>query len=538
MAKMAALKPEVTGGPGGTLVNMPKNTLNYFKKKAASLNSMNGARPGLFRQSPQFYHPLFEALNLQLPTKTREINQWCRHFYKTDSYVGTLLDLHSEFPLSGIQIVCDDPKIKKFFEVLFFDILRGNKLLSDINLEYYKLGNVFPFGEWDDDKGIWTQFTLLNPDFVEVEKSMLVEEPVLKLDPDDNLKRIVSSRQPKELYEKLAQIGNGELISLVARGEKIPLNRFRVSHLAFKLSPYESVGTPMMFRAFKPLIFKDLVRRAQQAIYERHITPLKLIKIGSDTLPATPEAIRSAREAFEELGQDLSSWFIYHHAISVEYIASAGKIHPFDSENKWIREEILAALMGSEAMIGGTGPNFATASVALQILVNRYQRNQEMLADWIKNYVFRPVAIAQEFKRTNDMGEEEYIIPDIEFEFMKLKDDAQQKSLMKELVKLGYVSKQTFYGYLGLNYEREKKLVAKEKQEEKKMALQGIEPPGKGGPGDMGGPMGGGGGGGGMGMDVPDALPPAPGVEMPASENAPGGGSSVDAPGTALPETA
>jgi len=539
LRQATAVRPEITGGPGSTLANVPKNSLAYFKKKAASQNQFNAARPGLFRQSAQFYHPLFEALNLQLPTKTREINQWCRHFYKTDGYVGTLTDLHSEFPLTGVHIVCDDPKVKRFFEVLFFDVIRGKKLLSDVNLEYWKLGNVFPFLEWDDNKGIWTGYSILNPDFVEVEKSMLVEEPVLKLDPDDNLKRIVSSRQPKELYQKLAQIENGELVNLVARGEKIPLNKFRVSHLAFKLSPYESVGTPLMFRAFKPLIFKDLLRRVQQAVYERHITPLKLIKIGSDTLPATPEAIRSAREAFDELNQDLNAWFVYHHAINVEYVSSAGKIHPMDAENKLVREEIMAAMMGSQAMVGGEGPTYANASVALQILVNRYLRNEEMLADWVKNYIFRPVAIAQEFKRTNEWGEEEYIVPDIEFEFMKMRDDAQQKNLLKELVKLGMVSKQTFYTYLGLNGEREKKMVAKEKSEEAKAAKSAVLPKKKG-PEMGGGAMDLGGGGmpgGDLGADIPGVGAPSPGEEMPAGGPPGTAGPSPEAPGT-LPETA
>jgi hypothetical protein len=156
-------------------------------------------------------------------------------------------------------------------------------------------------------------------------------------------------------------------------------------------------------------------------------------------------------------------------------------------------------------------------------------RNEQMLADWVKDYIFRPVAIAQGFKRTNEWGEEEYIVPDIEFEFMKLKDDAQQKSLLKELVKLGFVSKQTFYNYLGLNYEREKKLVSKEKQEEANMALQGVTPK-KPKPKPE---MGGGGGGGGM----PDSMPPSPGAEMPAAEIAPGGGPGGEAPG-GLPEIA
>jgi hypothetical protein len=493
------------------LVDMSKGQLNKLTKYALG----SGAKAGIVRQPPQFYHPLFEKINLQLPTKTREINQWCRHFYKTDGYVGNLLDLHSEFPLTGMHLSCDDPKIKKFFEILFFDVLRGNKLLLDINQEYWKVANCFPFGEWDEGKGIWTRFVLLNPDFVEVEKSMLVDEPVLKLDPDDNLKRIVQSRQPKELYSKLAQLQGGRIVNLIARGEKIPLNQFRVSHIAYKLSPYETVGTPIMFRAFKPLIYKDILRRAQIAIGERHITPIKVVKIGTDQIPATPEAIQAARDAFEEINYDLSSWFFYHHAIQFDYIASAGKVLPLDREYDWIEKEVTAALLGSKTIIDGSGPNFATASVALRILINRYLRNQEILKDWVKNYVFRPVAIQQEFKRVNEWGDEEYIIPDIEFEFMNLRDDNQQKQLMKELMKMGILSKQTYFSYIGLNWEKEKKIVEKEAAEDKKKVgvpvkkepkKPGLEIPGLGAGEDMG-----------LGLGAPEApatgageLPPAP----------------------------
>jgi len=461
--------------------------------------------------------------------QSREINQWCRHFFKTDGIVSNLIGLHSEFPLTGMHLTCDDPKIKKFFEILFFDVLRGQKLLLDVNLEYWKLGNCFPFGEWDDDKGIWTRFVLLNPDFVEVEKSMLVDEPMLKLDPDDNLKRIVQSRQPRELYQRLAQIQGGKIVNLIARGEKIPLNQFRVSHISYKLSPYETVGTPLMFAAFKPLIYKDILRRAQIAIAERHITPIKVVKVGTDQIPATAEAITAARDAFEEVSMDLSSWFFYHHAISFDYVSSAGKVMPLDREYDWIEKEVTAALLGSKTIIDGSGPNFATASVALRILVNRYLRNQEILKDWVRNYVFRPVAIQQNFTRANEWGDEEYIIPDIEFEFMNLKDDTQQKQLMKELMKMGILSKQTYFSYIGLNYDKEKKMVAKEQLEEKQLKPQkpakpeaekpelGMPPP------EMGGGVGGGGGGG-LGEPPETALP---GAEMPPELPGLGGGAET-----------
>ena len=450
------------------------------------------------------------------------------------SFCAPVVVHNSSFPLTGMHVVCDDPKVKRFFEILFFDILKGPRLLEQVNLEYWKLGSAFPFGNWDDDKGIWTGFKLLNPDFVEVETSSLADEPVLKLDPDDNLKRIVSSRQPKELYEQLAKIENGELVNLVARGEKIPLNKFRVSQLAFKLSPYETVGTPIMFRAFKPLIAKDYIRRVQMAVYERHILPLKLIKVGSDTMPANPEAIKQVREAMDELSTDLSAWFIYHHAISAEYVSSSGKIHPFDNESKWVREEILAALMGNDAMIGGggTGSSFASASIGMQLTINRYMRNQRVLADWVKDTIFRPVAIAQDFKRQTEWGEE-YIVPDIEFDFMKLKDDAQMKNLMKELMKTGLISKQSFYVYMGMDGDREQKQIKREKAAEKADVLKGIKPAGPpAAPGAPGGapPMGGGGDMGGAGPEI-GGEPPTPGVEMPASEMPPGGSEGGQGPG-------
>jgi len=448
--------------------------------------------------------------------------------HNTDGIIGNLIDLHSEFPLTSCHITCEDKKIKKFFEILFFDVLRGEKLLLDINLEYWKIGNVFPFGEWNGDKGIWTRFVLLNPDFVEVEKSMLIDEPVLKLDPDDNMKRIVQSRQPRELYNQLAQLQGGRIASLIARGEKIPLNQFRVSHIAYKLSPYETVGTPIMFRAFKPLIYKDILRRAQIAIAERHITPIKVVKVGTDQIPATPEAIQAAKDAFDELNYDLSSWFFYHHAISFDYVSSAGKVLPLDREYDWIDKEITAALLGSKTIIDGSGPNFATASVALRILVNRYLRNQQILKDWVKNYVFKPVAIQQEFKRINEWGDEEYIIPEIEFEFMNLKDDTQMKQLMKELMKTGVLSKQTFFNYIGLNYEKEKKMVQKEYEEDKKEKL----PPaahtkdeGKIPIPELGGGMGGGEGM--VGIEAPERPGGAP--ELPGG---PGGGGAEGIPET------
>ena len=46
----------------------------------SAMRKMAQAKADVFRQPANYYHPLYEGINLQLPTKTREINQWVRHF--------------------------------------------------------------------------------------------------------------------------------------------------------------------------------------------------------------------------------------------------------------------------------------------------------------------------------------------------------------------------------------------------------------------------------------------------------------------------
>ena len=97
--------------------------------------------------NPVFYQPLFQSTNMLLPRDRRERNEWCRHFYRTEPIIATALDLHTEFPISDLNNVCSDSYIRKFFDYMAFEKLDLVNLLLDIGLEYWKIGDVFPFKE-------------------------------------------------------------------------------------------------------------------------------------------------------------------------------------------------------------------------------------------------------------------------------------------------------------------------------------------------------------------------------------------------------
>ena len=183
---------------------LPKN----IQKKMASgvgfsgFNIMNNTK----MLGSSFYHPLFQSYNMLLPRDRRERNEWTRHFYRTNEIVASAIDFHTETPISNFSLQCPDKEIKDFFEYMLFDKLNINELLLNIGLEYWKIGDVFPFGQLNETEGIWDSFTMLNPDYINIVSNSLSNEQQIELVPDEQIKSIVESGpsgQYKDLYAQL-----------------------------------------------------------------------------------------------------------------------------------------------------------------------------------------------------------------------------------------------------------------------------------------------------------------------------------------------
>jgi len=145
--------------------------------------------------------------------------------------------------------------------------------------------NCFPFGAWNEEDYMWDQVAILNPDYVEVESTWLSEKPLIKLQPDEALKRIVNTQHPKFLYDQLSP----EIIKYVRLGESIPLDSNNVFHIAHNKSPYERLGKSIIKRILKMLMYEDRLQEAQFAIATRHIVPLTVVKIGDPATGWIPE---------------------------------------------------------------------------------------------------------------------------------------------------------------------------------------------------------------------------------------------------------
>ena len=463
----AVINRNPTGVTLGRTAIVEKSTLSKTtQKKMKRMANAQGFDVKMANGS--FYHPLFQTTNMMLPRDRRERNEWCRHFYRTEPIVATALDMHTEFPISDFNHICPDKSIKDFFDFMSFDRLNIINLLLDIGLEYWKIGDVFPFGQLNEDEGMWDKFTILNPDYINIKSSVFAGDPVIELLPDEQVRSIVEggpSGPYGQIYKQLPE----DVIRNVKMGKNIHLDNRLVSHISHKASQYEVWGTPILMRCFKTLIYKDRLRQAQDSIATRHITPLRVAKIGAPGEPMpTQDDIDSFRDILLDADQDPNYFIVYHYALQFDYVGSSGKILPLNQEFDFIQKEIMNGLCINQALLNGDGPTYANAQVGMDALAHRYMSYRLRLENWIRQKVYKPIAEIQGFYkpipsevnggyRVANRKDRQLLIPEIRWEQQDLTSNQSVMNFVQQLQGKGLVSMSTVLPMLGLDPDTEKK---------------------------------------------------------------------------------
>lgn len=181
----------------------------------------------------------------------------CRNFFQLHPIVRNAITLHATYPISKINVKCHDKKVLNFFEDMIeeMDLMRT---LGELSLEYWSLGEVFPFAELDENSGKWAKIIIQNPDYILVKKSVFAGEPVISLKPDQVLQRLAMSNNPADVQLR-KQIPENILYH-IRKGEAIPLDNFNISHLKMTTSPYDIRGTSVIVSVFKDLMLYDKLR--------------------------------------------------------------------------------------------------------------------------------------------------------------------------------------------------------------------------------------------------------------------------------------
>lgn len=417
---------------------------------------------GTLRQSPDVYSPLWLNSNLNLPRDRATINSWSRAFFALNGLVQNAISLHSTYPISKLNIKCKNPEVEKFFADMIEEIDLMN-ICVQIAQEYWILGEAFVYAELDESNRKWSRLLIQNPDYIVVQRSVVADEPIISLRPDDNLQRICKSNRPADIQQR--QKLDKSIIEHVKRGENIPLSNFYVSHLGRRINPYDVRGTGLIVSSFRQLMLFDKMREAKFAQADNMINPLTLVKIGGEDYKPSPTDLDAWRQVFEEAQNDKDFKIFTHDKVAVERVGHNGGIIDISPDiTQLIKEIFIGLLVPSVLMDGGADTTYANGSVALDVLRQRYMQFRNMLTVWLRRKIFAPIAKINDFYEYVDK-KKVLIVPDIEWNHMSLFDMGDYITTLKEMVTSGekkHASYQTLYRSLGLSYEDEVQKMRKE----------------------------------------------------------------------------
>jgi hypothetical protein len=337
-------------------------------------------------------------------------------------------------------------------------------------LEFWKMGEAFPYAELDESLGTWSRITILNPDYVHVKKSVIGNHSLISLRPDSNLQRIISSNSPADAA--LKKYIPSHIIDYVRKGQNIPLDSFNVSHLKLLSSPYDIRGTSIIVSIYKDLMLYDKLRESKFAQADGMVNPLTLVTLGGDgEYRPTQSDIESFKNLLEEAQYDKDFKIVTHAGVKIERAGFAGSTMDISGDVTHIIDNIYSGLMTPKSLMDQEGATYASSSVGLEVLRQRYDIFRNMIKKWLERKVFAPICEIQDFFEYKD-GEKRLIVPLIDFNHMNLFDMGDYVQSIGTYVSNKQVSLQTLHRSLGLSYEEEKRRIREEMIDEQIFAKE------------------------------------------------------------------
>ena len=427
--------------------------------------------PSMTNNTYRQYRSSFLTLgDMQIPDDYREVFKWCRYFFKFDSLVGPAVRSLATFPVTDYVIndsetAEDDESIEdddysqeyEFYKGQLYD-MNLQKHLIEIGYDYYLYGNCLIFaepgmktvkrrndlGEVETRKEIvWKHVERLDVTRVKKERDPQTKEINYYYDIPAELKQIIQSKKPKEKYDRIPKIYK----EAVAKKGLVKLN----SKFVYDLSmPSESGdnglwATPPVMYAMKLILYKNILRQAQEAIAYEHIIPRR-IYFFQETNNLAPEFDfgKVADDFAFELRKQLNDPnYQVISPIPIQQIQHGGQGRALllVPEIEQLDNTILASMSVPREFVFG-GLSYSGSTTSLRILENHFITYRTLLSDYVNNFLIKRLA---QIRGEWEVPEDDEKLPTVTFAELKMQDDIQQKQLMIQLNSQGKLPDNVLY---------------------------------------------------------------------------------------------
>ena len=253
-----------------------------FSRKADAMYGLGMGSGGVPRGPITYVDPMFDPILFLFPKdRIDEINKRLRHYYETDPIVGSAIDLHTALPLSDFYLECENKQNEQYWNdwkdrVGVMEFLRG--LVHD----QWLTGEGVGLPVWDDYNFEISHFNQYPPENVDIIQTYVTPRKFFMLKPDPKLREKVNSGN--DLDKSIMMMMDQKYIDSLKEGKPYFLGSDeKVMYLARLTTKYRNRGISLLSRCLKDLLYKDRLRLLQTVIADRHMYPIKLFKLGSES---------------------------------------------------------------------------------------------------------------------------------------------------------------------------------------------------------------------------------------------------------------
>lgn len=418
--------------------------------------------------------PFLNLSDMQIPQTTLEIFKWCKYFYTFDPLISGAINALATFPVTEIHLEDEqsakDKKrsddIKLYNRVLFKD-LNIYKLLIEVGIDYFLYGNCFIFGEmWTNPKTNekeWKRVVRLDPSKMMIDYNPATGEKKYRWQVPSKIREIINKKAPKEEYDRIPDV----IKQAVLTRKTIVLNPNNVYHLSRASdSMGDNVwGTPIVANVLKLLMYRNVLRQAQEAIAREHIVPMRIYYLEkTDNYNSFGDWNKVATDLAGQITQsvrDPNRKIVSPVPVNVLNVGGEGRSLLLTPEIDQVQSEILAGMNVPREFIFG-GVSYSGSSISLKILENQFITYRLLLNDLVQNFIIKGMAKARGDWFDEDDDQELVTVKMVD---LKMQDDVQQKQLIVQLNSSGKCSNDLMWKTMGIDPDKMKESIEKESLE-------------------------------------------------------------------------
>jgi len=358
-------------------------------------------------RTPLLYlDPLFDQILILFPQDNlRELNRRLRHYYKYDPYIRSIIDFHTETPLSDFDLKMPGCREGE----AYFNDFKDEKNLLDMLIntcrDHWLLGEGFHFGNWDDHNQEFSDFVQLPPEEIEVHGAYISPKKVYVLRPNREISKLMHSSNPADATVSQAIQTESPNMAQSIRGNKPhPLDTDRLIILQRTMAGYINRGISPMLAVIKDLLYQDHLILFRNTFIQRHSFPLKIFKLGSESKGFIPSKRMFNEFRFQLINavNDPDFNIITHPFVQVDYYTGQDKILPLIPYFELVQKRIFAGLFVNEAIVSGEKTPYAAGITFMRGLMNRYLTIRNNLELEVKRKIFMHLSRVRKFYKPTE----------------------------------------------------------------------------------------------------------------------------------------